>query len=265
MSMQLLHISDSHLYSDPSALLKGICPHDSFAAVLADAYQRYPDIDGLILGGDMAQDERAETYALLATMLPHWRAPVMISPGNHACLPHLNQVLVPALHEHSSYRDHLQAGGWQVITLNSHHAGHIAGLLPQRELDRLQQLLSSHRTEHTLIALHHHPLPIGSRWLDAIGLENRDRLWQIITQYPQVRALISGHIHQPFDTTHQGIRVLGSPSTSVQFTPGKDNFALDATSPGYRWLELLDDGSIHTGIQRINGFIPPDLLNNIPY
>ncbi|MDX8405534.1 MAG: metallophosphoesterase [Mariprofundus sp.] len=265
MSKRLLHISDSHLYSDQAAMLKGICPYDSFAAVVADAYKHFPAVDAVILGGDMAQDERAETYALLATLLPDWQAPVMISPGNHASLPHLNQVLIPALRERGSYHDHILAGGWQIITLNSHHAGHVAGILPEDELDRLQRLLSSTTASHTLIALHHHPLPIGSLWMDAIGLENRDALWDIIRKHPQVRALLCGHIHQSFDTLHEGIRVLGSPSTSVQFTPGKDTFELASDSPGYRWLELLDDGTIHTGINRITGFIPPDLQNHEPY
>jgi len=99
MSLRLLHISDSHLYCDPTATLKGIPPHDSFSAILADAYRRYPDIDALILGGDMAQDEQPETYQQLVDLLPDWQVPVMITPGNHACMQHLNAVLIPGLQQ----------------------------------------------------------------------------------------------------------------------------------------------------------------------
>jgi len=265
MSMQLLHITDSHLYSDPTTMLKGICPHDSFAAILADAYHRFPAVDAVILGGDMAQDEQAETYRMLACMLPAWRAPTMITPGNHASLDHLTGSLFPALKARTDYLENLQGKHWQVIALNSHQAGHVPGLLSATELARLQQLLSTSATCHTLIALHHHALPIGSRWLDAIGLKNSEALWDIIHRHPQVRALLCGHIHQSFDAMHDGVRVLGSPSTSVQFTPGTDTFELAGISPGYRWLELLDNGNIQTGINRITGFIPPDLLNNEPY
>jgi len=265
MSLQLLHISDSHLYSDPASLLKGICPHDSFTAIIKDAYRRFPDVDAVILGGDMAQDEQPETYHRLASMLPDWQAPMMLTPGNHAALGYLSGTLIPALRARGAYCDRLLAKGWQVITLNSHHAGHISGLLPATELERVQQLLSASSGVHTLLAMHHHPLPIGSHWLDEIDLANRDELWEIVHQHPQVRALLCGHIHQPFDAMHDGVRVLGSPSTCVQFTPGTDNFELADISPGYRWLELLDDGSISTTVHRITGFIPPDLLNNEPY
>ncbi|PIW51460.1 MAG: serine/threonine protein phosphatase [Zetaproteobacteria bacterium CG12_big_fil_rev_8_21_14_0_65_54_13] len=265
MSLQLLHISDSHLYSDATALLKGICPHDSFAAVLADAYHRFPAADAIMLGGDMAQDEQAETYRMLAAMLPDWQAPVMITPGNHASLDYLSGSLIPALAARFGYCDQLQGEHWQIIALNSHQPGHVPGRLAASELTRLEHLLSTSVSTHILIALHHHARPIGSRWLDAIGLINSDALWAIIDRYPQVRVVLCGHIHQPFDSVHKGVRVLGTPSTCVQFTPGTDKFALAGISPGYRWLELLDDGEIRTGINRITGFIPPDLLNNEPY
>ena len=42
--------------------------------------------------------------------------------------------------------------------------------------------------------------------------------------------------------------VLGSPSTCVQFIPGQDDFGIDACPPGYRWLELLPNGEIKTGL-----------------
>ena len=28
---------------------------------------------------------------------------------------------------------------------------------------------------------------------------------------------------------------------------------MDCASPGYRWLDLLDDGSIETGVSRVEG------------
>jgi len=253
MSLRLLHITDSHLYHDPTRVLKGVCTHDSFAAIIADAYRRFPAVDAVILGGDMAQDEQAATYRMLDSMLPHWQAPVMITPGNHAALEHLYGELIPALKAHTGYRDHVQGRHWQIIALNSHQAGHVAGRLPETELARLQQLLSASATTHALIALHHHPIPISSRWMDAIGLENRDELWNIIRRHPQVRALLCGHIHQPLDVMHDGVRVLASPSTCVQFIPCSDTFELAALSPGYRWLDLLPDGVISTGIHRITG------------
>jgi len=265
MTICLLHISDSHLYADETARLKGICPHDSFAAVVDHAHAWFPTADAVILGGDMAQDEQPETYSLLGEMLSCWQTQFMISPGNHACMDHLNARLIPVLNRHGSYSDACQLGAWQLITLNSHHAGHVPGLLSESELQHLQDLLGSSTAEHSLVALHHHPIPVGSRWMDNIILKNRMALWEIAARFPQLKVMLCGHIHQAFDSVYQQVRVLGSPSTCIQFTPGQDTFALDNQSPGYRWLELHDDGSIATGINRITGFIPADLNNTDPY
>jgi len=260
----LLHISDSHLYEDPAGELKGVRPRDSYDTVLKAAHTRFPEPDVVVLGGDMAQDEAAPTYRKVAEMLP-WCAPVMISPGNHAHLPSLQGALIPALKACASYSDHLQLEHWQVITLNTHREDTISGYLSASELGRLKQLLEASSEKHTVIALHHPPLDVGSRWLDAIGLENRGELWRLIAGFPQVKVLLSGHIHQAFDTFHNGVRVLGTPSTCIQFKRRSDNFGMDDISPGYRWIRLLEGGRIQTAVERIKGFIPPDLNNITPY
>jgi len=260
----LLHISDSHLYDDPEGELKGVRPHDSYEAVLKAAHEAFPDPDVVVLGGDMAQDEAVPTYRRVAEMLP-WCAPVMISPGNHANLPALQGALIPALRDCSSYSDHLDLGRWQVITLNTHRKGTISGFLAADEMQRLQRLLAATTDKHTLIALHHHPHEIGSRWMDEIALENREALWDLIAGHEHVKVLLSGHIHQAFDTFYEGVRVLGSPSTCIQFKRRSDDFGMDDLSPGYRWIKLLDNGQIQTAVERITGFIPPDLNNNDPY
>jgi len=262
---QLLHLTDTHLFGDPSQQLKGICTHDSFAAVIQHALHQYPDPDGIILGGDMAQDESAEAYQQVADMLQGWSVPWMLSPGNHANMTALENTLIPALQATSSYTRCLQLETWQVLSLNSHEQGSVGGLLVEAELQRLDSLLSAYPDKHTLIAVHHHPTPIHSRWLDRIGLLNSASLWDIIHQHRNVRALLCGHIHQAFDAMHHDVRVLGSPSTCVQFKPQQQQFALDNQSPGYRQLKLMPDGEIQTTVERIDGFIPADLSNDTAY
>jgi len=261
----LLHLTDTHLFSDISRQLKGVNTHDSFAAVVKHAFANMPDPDAIILGGDMAQDETPETYQLLADMLRDWSAPCMLSPGNHANITAIETTLIPALKARSSYSRCIQFEEWQVITLNSHNSGQISGLLAEDELQRLDQLLSAEPHKHTLIALHHHPVPIESAWLDRIALHDNQALWNIIHHHHNVQALLCGHIHQALDIMHKGIRILGTPSSCVQFKPLQRSFALDDRSPGYRTLNLMPNGRIQTLVKRIEGFIPADLTNDKPY
>jgi len=263
--LRLLHLTDFHIFTDPNGLIKGICSRDSLQAVLTHVQQHYPQSDITILGGDLAQDELASTYQQLASMFEHQDTPFMVTPGNHACLTTLRDTLIPALKQISAYANHIDQSSWQLIALNSHERGNVTGLVADVELARLEHLLTEGSDKHTLIAIHHHPVPVGSRWMDEIGLKNADQLWAVIDRFPQVRAVVCGHIHQAFDSMRGDVRVLGTPSTCVQFVPQQDDFGLDDKSPGYRWLELLADGTIRTGIERIEGFIPPDLNNDEPY
>ena len=45
--------------------------------------------------------------------------------------------------------------------------------------------------------------------------------------------------------------VLSTPSTSVQFKPKSDEFALDQAAPGYRVLHLKQNGKFDTHIERV--------------
>ena len=84
-------------------------------------------------------------------------------------------------------------------------------------------------------------------------IENNLELWAVIGKYPNVKIIINGHIHQLMDIEHQGVRVLGAPSTCFQFKPNSPTFSLDAmAAPGYRQITLSSDGSIQTFISRLS-------------
>jgi len=261
----LLHITDTHLYGDPHRQLKGIDTNKSCSAVLDHAAASMHRPDAIILGGDMSQDHSESSYQNLAALLRDWHSPFMLSPGNHADLRMLENVLIPRLERISSFHRELLLDRWQIISLNTHVPGEVAGSLAGEELSRLDALLGDARGRHALIAMHHPPVEIGSRWMDEIGLSNAGAFWDVVERHAHVRAVLCGHIHQEFDAHRGPVRILGTPSTCIQFRPNCDDFQLDDRSPGYRWLELLPDGQIDTGVERIDGFMPPDLKDNSFY
>jgi len=252
--IQLLHITDMHVCADPEATLKGIHTRQSLAMVLKAARRRLPQPELVILGGDLAQDGSAAAYAHIATLFDS--LPTLAVAGNHDAPEHLQA--------HFAHRA-VDMGNWRIIPLHTHHAGHEGGLLGERQLAGLASSLDDAADRHVLLALHHPPLPVGSRWLDAIGLADADAFRAVVARYPNVRGVLCGHIHQAFEQVHQGVRVLGTPASCIQFRPRRPVFELDNQSPGYRWMRLMPDGEIVSGVERISGFIPPDLADNVPY
>jgi Icc protein len=101
------------------------------------------------------------------------------------------------------------------------------------------------------VCLHHNPVPIGCEWMNPIGLRNPDALFAVLERFPQVRAVLWGHVHQEYDQMRGDVRLLASPSTCIQFAPGSVDFKVDTTAPGYRWLRLYDDGRLETGVSRV--------------
>lgn len=66
-----------------------------------------------------------------------------------------------------------------------------------------------------------------------------------------MNGIVCGHIHQELDRVVNGIRLLATPSTCVQFLPDSDDFALDSQAPGWRTLDLLPNGDIETQVYRL--------------
>ncbi|HKI60405.1 MAG TPA: 3',5'-cyclic-AMP phosphodiesterase [Mariprofundaceae bacterium] len=260
----LLHITDTHLFADPEGQLKGLATRESFAAVTAKACEAFPDCDAVILGGDLAQDQSKEAYRSIARVMLDCDAPVHAIVGNHDDPVVMKEALNPTVRFKNS-TSALRLGGWQILLLNSQDAGKVSGRLSEADLEKLDALMREGKDLHQLIVIHHHPIPVGSAWMDNIMVANSEAFWQVADKHDSLRGVLFGHVHQAFDDMRNNVRLLGSPSTTVQFKPGEDDFLMDNLSPGYRWLKLLDDGSIETGVERVEGFIPDDLLDLTGY
>jgi len=253
----ILQLTDFHLYADPAGMIKGIPTRDSFQAVFDAALKRHPEAQVMLLGGDLAQDEALATYQWLATLLQSHAFRYMVTPGNHCKLERLREGLERRVCAHAGKERSLIEGEWHIIGLNTHVRGRVGGALSPEELGRLDQHLA--QGGYALIAMHHHPFAIGSRWLDDIALRNAEDFWRIVRHYDHVKGIVVGHVHQQLDIEMHGIHCMATPSTCIQFRPNMPTFALDAQSPGYRWINLAENGELTTGVERIDGFIPPDL------
>ena len=142
-------------------------------------------------------------------------------------------------------------GAWVVILLNSRVEGCIYGHLSDKELQFLESVLKEHGDKYAMICLHHQPVPIGSQWMDKYIVRNAQDFWSLIDNYPMVKVVLWGHIHQEFTDTYNNIGLLASPSTCVQFTPGQKDFCVENAMPGYRWIELHADGGFTSGVERV--------------
>ncbi|MEM9058156.1 MAG: metallophosphoesterase, partial [Pseudomonadota bacterium] len=184
-------------------------------------------------------------YERFAAHFAELGVPVYCLPGNHDRLSLMYELLDD---EPFQTLGSAVIEDWCIALLDSTVPGSAGGTLPEKELTQLDRLLSLRPAPHVLVCLHHHPVASGSRWLDTVGLDNANAFFEVVHQYDLVRGVLWGHVHQPYDRSVNGIRLLGSPSTGAQFLPNSATFALADSPPGYRWLDLKPDGTIDTGV-----------------
>lgn len=257
---RVIQITDTHLFGADDGSLLSVNTADSFLSVV-DAVQSQPfAFDAILATGDISQDHSEESYLRFVDGIKALNRPCFWLPGNHDYKPGMYSVLP---NSGVSQPGHLLLGEyWQVIFLDSQLAGVPHGQLSEDQLARLRQHLQDNPQRHTLVLLHHNPLLVGSAWLDQHCLKQRERFWDVISQFNNVRAVVCGHVHQASQFQYQGVEVMTTPSTCIQFKPDSDEFALDHQSPGWREIELHADGRVVSQVKRLgNGLFLPDFTS----
>jgi Icc protein len=247
-TLSLLQITDPHILPDADETFLGINTEHYFHAVLELALAGHPRFDLILLTGDLAQHPVPASYRRIMNRLEATRTPCVCLPGNHDDYELMQRIFST---REINCRKQVLWENWQLICLNSQIPGAPGGRLSKQELLFLEACLGGHPARHALIAVHHHCLESGSAWMDTMMIENSPTLWAIVHHYPQVKAIITGHIHQAMDTANGTVRVLGTPSTCFQFKPGSETFTLDTAAPGYRLIKLHADGRIESAITRL--------------
>ncbi len=254
--IRLHQFTDSHLYADASGAMRGQPTLPSLLSAVSHA-GRYAAPDAILLTGDLVHDE-PDGYRHLVTVFGHSPVPVHALPGNHDDPVALATCLAQVPFQLGSAAFY---GAWQVLFLSTHVPDRAEGTLGTAGLQSLEAQLQQQARPYTLIVMHHHPVPVGSAWIDALGLTDAAAFWQLVDRYPQVRAVLWGHVHQAFDGARPSpshttggngpaaVRLLGTPSTTVQFLPGSAEFAVDTRGPAWRWLELQADGTLESGVE----------------
>lgn len=246
--ISLLQITDTHIMATPDATLLGVKTAHYFGAVLEHAIHSETKFDLCLVTGDLAQDPCPESYQYLLNTLEKINLPSTCLPGNHDDFEMMQAILCT---DKVNCHKRVVLGNWQIICLSSQIPESPDGYLSDAELSYLETSLRENPGLFTLIAVHHHCIPCGSGWMDTMVIQNAPELFGLFKRYPNVKAIINGHIHQSMDIQMDTVRVLSTPSTCFQFKPQTERFSLDDKSPGYRRIDLYDDGTVNTKVFHI--------------
>ncbi|WIO74473.1 phosphodiesterase [Porticoccaceae bacterium LTM1] len=239
--LRLIQITDPHLGTEPGYRLAGIRTLESLAAIVAKVAESDLAPQGVIASGDIAGHGEAKSYQAFDDQMAALPCPYHWLPGNHDEPSVMERTLsVP-------FQLELRFGNWLLLMLNSKQVNKVGGRISEEELLAACTAALKHEGP-VAVFVHHPPISVNSEWIDAQQIENGEDMLKRLADCGNVRAIFTGHVHQEFVGKSHGIDIYTAPSTCFQFAANSKEFAIGAGGPGYRWIDLYEDGRIDTGV-----------------
>ncbi len=246
--MNIIQISDCHLFSDTQKIgYNDINPYESLQHVLAKVRSHRPDV--LLVTGDVSGDGSGQSYRHFSKLLEQAQIDCRIGiiPGNH---DNQAQLTAHVVDEHLWLNNPQLAlpNKWHIHLLDTQYQ-HAIGQISATSLTSLTEYLTLHCNDYHILAVHHHPIPCDG-WMDKHEWTNRQEFNAVVAATPFVKGVVYGHIHTAIEQQKGQCLYMACPSTCWQFAT-ESSFATSDLMPGYRVINLLDNGQIITSIHRL--------------
>jgi Icc protein len=257
--MRILQITDCHVLPNGGPKVYGADTFRALQRVLTAALALDEPPDLIIATGDLSEDGSPDSYRRLRDAFLGAGLPVYVIPGNHDSSQQMDRCLIGAAVRMEAYVDIVP---WRMVFLDSTVAGAAHGYLDDRELRRLDALLSEAPERPSVVAVHHSPIrPCPS---SGCHLKNDFELIAVLDSHPNARVVLAGHSHQQLERQARYAALLTTPATSAECRHAQrgapvdheDFWAsheFDAARHAFRMLTLRSDGNVDTRIHWVVG------------
>lgn len=226
--MKIAHLSDMHLDQRDLPLAR-------FRQVL-DAVRLVPDLDAVVVTGDVADHAAPAEYAAFRAALPT-DLPVLVTTGNHDLRATFEQHIGPR-------NSILDLPGLRIVGLDSLVDGEDPGLLDAETLDFGRAAIAD-APGSIVLALHHPPAPIGHAPIDATRLTNAGALMELVGVSSAIAGILTGHVHTPHVARFAGAPLIGAPGiVSTLRIDDESRISADGHAPPGFAVHVLRDGQL---------------------
>jgi len=243
--ISLIQITDLHLTENKKTKVKLWDTHSSFQRTV-NYIKSKENPDFVLASGDISNDGTKKSYIAYQKGIKHFEKPVFTILGNHDNHKNFQAVFQTKL---PSIKKIILSETWLVIAIDSTSINRESGSITKQQIHSLRKLIEGNKDKSLVLCLHHQPIKMGF-WIDQIGLENSDQFIASITNQPNIKAVIWGHVHHESESRLESIKMLSTPSTCFQFYGNLKN--PDTNRPGYRKINLFNSGKLETKVVRID-------------
>ena len=232
--LRILHVSDTHLFGDGTRHYGVVDTTAALRSVL-DRASAVPDVDVVVLSGDLSDDGTPASYRTLLELVEPWAAErgavVVPAMGNHDLAAGFKDVL-------GERERTVLVRGFRIVTVDTSVPGAGYGRLDDAQLDRLRLALAGLEdsgpddpgreepaadpgpasSRPTVVVLHHPPVPARSALHAALELQDPEALVDVCAD-ADVSAILAGHYHHALVTTAGGVPVVVAPGVANSSDP----------------------------------------------
>lgn len=236
--MKVVVLSDLHL-GPPGSAVNGLDPASRLAAAVAAINRDHADAAFVAIAGDLADLGEAAAYEVLRDTLAPLTMPCHITLGNHDRPDAFLSVFGADLNDPAGKVSKvIDTSGYRVILLDTTTPGTHAGALCEGRRDWLAARLDEAADRPVIIVMHHHA-NVLSLPVDAIPLADGAGFAQLVKRHPDVRMIISGHVHLTTSGVWHGLPVT---------TLAGGHYSVNAHLPGMAGEQLRLEGPAEMAI-----------------
>ena len=238
MSMRIIHMSDLHLTSDKHPIW-GVDTYKQFVKAL-NSIGSIPNIDCIVVSGDIADDGNLLTYQYADDMLDSLSIPVLWCPGNH---DNIETYFDFAESSKSIIKNPITINGIQLISLNTvapdencPSLNRSRGVLFENDFQYLSNNISGQDNPSILVM--HHPSIDPGGWMTNKILKNRELFNDTIQHYKNIILILYGHIHYHMIHKQYGKTFVSAPSVGFAFNKDFPKYELDKGQEGFLIIDI---------------------------
>ncbi|RWB58084.1 phosphodiesterase [Mesorhizobium sp.] len=203
--MKIIQVTDVHL-GRRGEVRFGANLNERLDRCIDNINARHGDAALCVFTGDLTESGETESYADLKSALGRLSVPYRLLPGNHDRRANLIAAFPESpVDDNGFVQSVFDTPEGRLVFLDSLAEGRVTGELCDNRLAWLDARLAEVAGKPAYLFLHHPPVELGLTILDPLGLEQPQRLLDVLTRHGNVRYIFFGHVHRDIAGTVAGI------------------------------------------------------------
>ena len=203
--MKIIQVTDVHL-GRRGEIRYGADLHERLDRCIDHINARHADATLCIFTGDLTDAGDTQADADLKAALDRLSVPYRLLPGNHDRRANLIAAFPDNGSDDNGFvQSVFDTPEGRLVFLDSLAEGRVTGELCDDRLAWLDARLGEAGDKAAYIFLHHPPVELGLPLLDPLGLEQPQRLLDVLKRHGNVAYIFFGHVHRDIAGTVAGI------------------------------------------------------------